>query len=105
MRPWGPDPLTRMRSTPSSRANLRTDGLACGVVPGAGAGETSSVRATAGAAGTHGAGTAARTGAGLAARASLGFGADFAGATRAAFVSSRIRIELPCETLSPGLTP
>src|SRR6267154_36680 len=104
VRPLGPDPLTRMRSTPSSRANLRTDGLACGVVPGAGAGETGSVRATAGAAGTDGAGTAARTGAGLAAGASWGFGADFAGAAAAASVSSRTRIGLPCETLSPVLT-
>ena len=28
-RPFGPEPCTRARSTPSSRANLRTDGLAC----------------------------------------------------------------------------
>src|SRR5258706_15259843 len=99
MRPLGPDPLTRMRSTPSSRANLRTEGLACGVVPGAGAGETGSVRATAGAAGTDGAGTAARTGAGPAAGAPWGFGAGFVGAPGAASVSSGIRIGLPCETL------
>ena len=29
-RPLGPLPPTFARSTPSSRANLRTDGLACG---------------------------------------------------------------------------
>src|SRR5258707_15591161 len=29
MRPLNPCPLTRVRSTPSSRANLRTDGPAC----------------------------------------------------------------------------
>src|SRR5260370_721455 len=33
MRPFGPDPFTLARSTPSSRANLRTEGLACGVEP------------------------------------------------------------------------
>ena len=32
MRSFGPLPLTRLRSTPSSRANLRTDGLACASV-------------------------------------------------------------------------
>ena len=31
MRPFGPLPCTRARSTPSSRANLRTEGLACGL--------------------------------------------------------------------------
>ncbi len=29
MRPFSPVPVTRLKSTPSSRANLRTDGLAC----------------------------------------------------------------------------
>src|SRR5258708_13771574 len=105
MRPFGPEPLTRARSTPSSRANLRTEGLACGIVPGTGADapKTGSVRPTAGAAGAV-AGTAASTGAGFAAGASWGFGADFAGAAGAASVSSRTRIGLPCETLSPVLT-
>ena len=32
MRPFGPVPVTRARSTPSSRANLRTDGDACAAV-------------------------------------------------------------------------
>src|SRR5258708_7177159 len=68
MRPFGPEPLTRARSTPSSRANLRTEGLACGIVPGTGADapKTGSVRPTAGAAGAL-AGAAASTRAGLAA--------------------------------------
>src|SRR5438309_11333859 len=81
MRPFGPEPLTRTRSTPSSRANLRTEGLACGVPPGPGADalETDSARPTAGAAGT-GAGTAASIGPGFAVGASWGFGADLAGA-------------------------
>src|SRR5437870_6296938 len=105
MRPFGPEPLTRTRSTPSSRANLRTEGLACGVPPGPGADalETDSARPTAGAAGT-GAGTAASIGPGFAVGASWGFGADLAGAAGAVSVSSRTRIGLPCETLSPVLT-
>src|SRR6266853_692660 len=105
VRPFGPEPLTRMRSTPSSRANLRTEGLACGVVPGAGADvlETGSIRPTAVAAGAD-AGTAASTGAGFALGASGDFGAGFAGATEAISVSSRTRMGLPCETLSPVLT-
>src|SRR5438034_3734950 len=105
MRPFGPEPLTRMRSTPSSRANLRTEGLACGVAPGPSADvlEIGSVRPTETVAGA-GAGTAASTGAGFAVGASWGFEAGFAGATEAPSVSSRIRIGLPCETLSPVLT-
>src|SRR5467141_1855469 len=104
MRPFGPEPLTRMRSTPSSRANLRTEGLACGSVPEAGADvlDMLSVRPTAGAAGV-GAGTAASTGASFAAGASWGFGAGFGGAAGAFSVSSRMRMGLPCETLSPVL--
>ena len=31
IRPFGPLPVTFVRSTPSSRANLRTEGLACGL--------------------------------------------------------------------------
>src|SRR6266571_2804565 len=105
MRPFGPEPLTRARSTPSSRANLRTEGLACGGVPGAGADvlEMASVRPRAGAAGV-GAGTAASTGAAFAEGASWGFGAGFVGAAEAFSVSSRMRMGLPCETLSPVLT-
>src|SRR5450830_1873149 len=34
MRPLGPDPCTLDRSAPSSRANLRTEGLACGLNAG-----------------------------------------------------------------------
>src|SRR2546428_2155335 len=76
MRPFGPEPLTRTRSTPSSRANLRTEGLACGIVPGSCAdAETGSVRPTAGAAGTD-AGTAAGTGPGFAVGASWDCGAE-----------------------------
>src|SRR6266581_3019026 len=105
MRPFGPEPLTRTSSTPSSRANLRTEGLACGSVPEGGADvlDMLSVRPAAGAAGV-GAGTAASTGAGFAAGASWGFGAGFAGAAGALSISSRMRTGLPCETLSPVLT-
>src|SRR5260221_3254474 len=105
MRPFGPEPLTLARSTPSSRANLRTEGLACGVDPGlcADALETGSIQPTAGAVGAA-AGTPASTGAGFAVGASWGFGAGVAGATERLSVSSRMTIGLPCETLSPVLT-
>src|SRR6266853_135560 len=105
MRPFGPEPLTRMSSTPSSRANLRTEGLACGVAPGPGTDVLGigSIRPAAGAAGAS-AGTAASTGAGFALAVSGGFGAGFASAIDALSVSSRTRMGLPCETLSPVLT-
>ena len=45
MRPFGPLPRTAVRSTPSSRANLRTDGDACGFAPGAGPRSSGSGRA------------------------------------------------------------
>ncbi len=45
MRPFGPLPCTAVSSTPSSRANLRTDGEACGFVPGAGPRSSGSGRA------------------------------------------------------------
>src|SRR5712671_295918 len=77
MRPFGPEPGTRVRSTPSSRANLRTEGEACaflnaslsicGCAAGAGA---------AGAAGPGGAGVA---GAAAGACSAAGGGAAFAG--------------------------
>src|SRR4051812_19505148 len=43
--PFGPLARTRVSSTPSSRANLRTDGLACGLVPGSSCVSTAGVAA------------------------------------------------------------
>src|SRR5678815_5885899 len=96
MRPLGPLPWTCARSTPSSRANLRTDGLACGLVVVSSRGSRGTGRGAVAAAGT-GCGTAA-TGCGAA-------GAGVAGA--GALVSvlpalpSRTRIVEPLATLSP----
>src|SRR5208282_5231466 len=49
MRPLRPLPLTRLRSTPSWRANFRTDGLACGFTVDSGAAEIGNGDKTAGA--------------------------------------------------------
>src|SRR5688572_8696273 len=92
-RPLGPDPGTRDRSTPSSRANLRTDGLACGLVPVSSCGSRGTGRVAAGAG-----------------PAAAGFwGAAFwdaaAGAGAGAFApdAARTRIGAPFDTLSPTL--
>src|SRR5688572_28364608 len=93
MRPLGPLPWTADRSTPSSRANLRTDGLACGLVPASSCGSRGTGR---------GAGAAA--GAGLVA---AGLGAeDFcAGAVAVAPAdAASIRMGEPFDTLSPTLS-
>ena len=78
MRPFGPVPVTRARSTPSSRANLRTDGDACAALnaalstgaAGAAAGAAGGAGAGGGGGGVRcgGAGAGARGGAGAAAR-------------------------------------
>ena len=93
MRPLRPEPLTFERSTPSSRANLRTDGEACGVPPAAAAGGVSAV----GRRSDDAPAEAAEAGC-----AASGGGGDAAGAAPAAAASTRIR--LPSETLSPSLT-
>jgi hypothetical protein len=114
MRSLTPVPLMLARSTPSSRANLRTDGLAC-----ARAKPASSIAAAAGArfagasarAGGSGAGAAGSSrfascfgggaGAGFAAAASVG-AAAFCGFPAAA--PSTCAIRLPFETRSPFLS-
>src|SRR5258706_3390518 len=106
MRPFRPEPLTPARSTPSSRANLRTDGLAWGVTPGTGAvwyGTGSGLPDN----GTT-TGETVRVGAGTrgAAGTATGAGADagFAATTGAPSAASSIRSRLPVDTLSPILT-
>ncbi|MNY02992.1 hypothetical protein D3C86_1355870 [compost metagenome] len=100
IRPFGPVPGTRDTSTPSSRANLRTDGLAWAALPvtpwAAGAGAE-----FAGA----GAGAAAAAGAGAgAAAAGAGAGAAAgAAAAPAAPAASSTTISVPSATLSPTL--
>src|SRR5258706_315477 len=94
MRPFGPLACTRVRSAPSSGANLRTEGLACGFA-------AVSSRGSAG------------TGAGDAAAAALAAGAEGAAFGASALVSvlgsarcsavSSTRIAVPCDTLSPVL--
>src|SRR5450830_1310275 len=100
MRPLGPLPPTRPRSTPSSRANLRIEGeakaLDASTCAAAGAAEAG---AGAGAAAAAGAGAAAAAGAGAAAGAAAGAGA--AAAPPAASSSSTSE---PSPTLSPTLT-
>src|SRR5437879_546170 len=92
MRFLGPLPPTRVRSTPSSRANLRTDGDACAPAPdGSGAGV--------GAAATAGAWAGAGAGAALAAGAAAG---DAVAAAPAAASSTNTCV--PFVTLSPTLT-
>src|SRR5437879_3785589 len=92
MRFLGPLPPTRVRSTPSSRANLRTDGDACAPAPdGSGAGV--------GAAATAGAWAAAAAGAARADGAAAG-----AGAAGAAAAVSSTNTCVPLSTLSPTLT-
>src|SRR5882672_972518 len=100
MRPFGPEPLTRTRSTP----NLRTEGLACGTESeertgsaGGGAGLPIGTTGAAGARAGTGETGAAATGSGD----FFGAGVTAAGAPAAASSSS---IKLPFETLSPALT-
>src|SRR5262245_51172748 len=99
MRFFGPLPRTFERSMPSSRANFRTEGLACGLAPEGSAGASIAT------------GGGARDGAGAGAGASaFGAGAAAAGAGAAGRAAaappgpSRIRIGEPCATLSPILS-
>src|ERR1700674_1137084 len=105
MRPFGPDPFTNPKLTPSSRAKRRTDGLAC-----AKTWAVSSAAAVAAGPGTV-AGAAAGGGAapsadGVAepagAAACAGCGEDACGAAAAAVC--RVRIKAPSATLSPTFT-
>src|SRR5207248_72128 len=99
MRPFGPVPFTLPRSTPSSRANTRTDGdawaalNACASTTGAGCGGGADVASRA--AGGEGVSGAAARGAGGA--------VDGAGADAPACVSNT-RMTLPSLTLSPTLS-
>ena len=123
MRAFGPEPLTCVTSTPSSRAKRRTPGLACGGVPEAISGieGTGGVEAGAGAAGTVGAagavdwvpacaGTTPAVGlAGPAAGVALvagdsAFVAAGVGATLVSPAPSIVRIATPSLTLSPTFT-
>ena len=101
MRPLSPLPLTSFRGTPNSRANLRTEGDACGrptgAAPGACAG-TAKAGAGAAAAGAEAAGAAA-TGA---ATATAGAATGAAAAPPA--TPSRITTRSPMFTVSPSLT-
>src|SRR6267143_5718986 len=124
MRPFGPDPWTRERSTPSSRANRRTEGEACACLKASpsifsGARAGLGAAAAAGGAGASRGGAACSAGAGASAfaggAAAGGAAADApfppAGAAegaRAPFPSpadaaSSTRITLPWLTLSPTL--
>src|SRR5574341_251797 len=91
IRPFGPLPCTRPRSTPSSRANLRTDGLACALEMVSSRGSRGTGRVG------DGAGAAAGLAAGAAADAVAG--RDFA----TSFESST-RTGEPLDTLSPTFT-
>src|SRR5262245_60017406 len=116
MRAFGPEPLTRARSTPSSRANLRTDGDACACLKAASstgaavAADSFAADVDADAEATVAAGGAAGTGAGAAAGAAedvdgavdcVGFAALDAAAAPPV---STTTIGEPSLTLSPTFT-
>ena len=102
MRPLRPEPLTSASGTPSSRANLRTEGDAWGkptvLPPGAWAGA-----ATAGAAAATGVGAAAGAEATAAEAAGAAATAAVTGAA-AATVPSKMASRSPMLTVSPTLT-
>jgi hypothetical protein len=98
MRPLDPVPVTSSSGTPSSRANLRTDGEACGSVPFAAAGWWSGIGAGTDADGTAGGCACSAPGAAGVATGAAG------GAVAAPAAPSRTAIGEPCETLSPSLT-
>src|SRR3954471_8950065 len=97
MRPFGPVAATRVRSTPSSRANLRTDGDAWGFAPVSSCGSRGTGLGADTAAAAAGAGVDAGASA-LSTRA--GAGAD-AGVEP---VASSTRMGAPFDTLSPTFT-
>jgi len=99
MRSFGPVPFTFERSTPSSRANARTEGEACARLK-------ASV-STGAAAGVGAEGAAAGAGFSSATRgAAAGAGADGASAAAgaAAPLADNVRSTLPSLTLSPTFT-
>ena len=113
MRFFGPVPVTRVTSTPSSRANLRTEGDACGRSPGdigadgnaaVGAGGAASTGAGALTTATVAAAAGARAdaGAGAGAVADAGAAATFGTAAPSA-LSSINAISTPVLTVSPIL--
>ena len=129
IRPFGPEPVTSPRSTPSSRAKRRTDGLACTRLPrttsadgsaggglgSAGAAGSAGVGATAGGVGTVGAGAAAGEVVAVTMRAALSatgafcappavFSGTGAADASPADLSASVSITVPSEILSPTLT-
>ena len=114
MRPFGPVPLTCARSTPSSRAKLRTDGDACArlercVVDRRGRRRRGSRRRRRGRGCRSRCGSWRRCGGAAAAAAAAGAAAPAAGAAAAlrragAAASSIERSSEPSLTLSPTLT-
>ncbi|KAG1447384.1 hypothetical protein G6F57_017086 [Rhizopus arrhizus] len=102
MRSFGPEPLTLLRFTPSSRANLRTDGEACGSWPGLRLGSSSAAAGAGRDAGAAAAGASAWASA-WAAGAAAAAAVLAAGAAAAAAPSTTTTTE-PLATLSPTLT-
>jgi hypothetical protein len=105
IRPFGPDAVTRSRSTPSSRANARIDGLACALLPptrsgamAAAVGNCTAVVTGGTAAGTGGAVTGAATGPATAATGVA------VGAAIGAAAASIVPMVAPCDTRSPTFT-
>src|SRR5574343_492008 len=99
-RPFRPEPLTSSSGTPSSRANLRTDGEACGRPT---AGVAVGLWAGAVLAATGAAAAAAGAAAGAAADATVAAAATGAGAAEAV-VPSKTANRSPMLTVSPTLT-
>src|SRR5215468_516099 len=100
MRSFGPVPLTFERSTPSSRANARTEGDACASLNASlsmGAADGTAVAFAGGCGAGAGCGAAVGAAGGSAFAGSLG-------ATDAAPTASSVSIRLPSLTLSPTLT-
>ena len=112
MRPLGPLPLTSAKGTPNSRANLRTDGEACGSPTGAppgmwAAGAAVSSTAMGAATGINTAGateTVAAEAGGTMAGAVIGSEAGVAAGVTAAPATSSISTSEPSLTLSPSCT-
>src|SRR5262245_31606850 len=105
MRPLGPVPLTRTRSTPSSRENLRMEGEAWGLVPvNSWAGITAKAglepEPTSVNAGGDEDGAATGAGAGAGVDVATAAGADAVAVSTA----SRVMMMLPSLTLSPTLS-
>ena len=112
MRPLLPEPLTSSSGTPSSRANLRTEGEACGTLTGAAVGLCAgTARAAAGVGAVVAAATGATWAAGAlaatatAAEAAAGAAADAAAVPSSTANRSPMLIVSPSLTLSSLITP